>query len=277
MKPIITIYCKVLLLLVVFTSCSSDREQRRYEKTPLDKIITTYLNEPNYSVILADMDYNEAEKAYYHKYRILIEKPQKTVDSIKLNDNTTKAEDVVVEDTDWKRVSPTFFDKHVDDLGMTILSKKDGILDKKATPAGYDRYVGNERYGRWQTHSNGSSFWVFYGQYRFLSDLFYGPSYRYYRNDYRDYDRNYRGKKAYYGSGKNKYGTSSTTARTASSSKWNSKSSSFKQRVRSNVKKSAAASSSRKYSSGSRYSKTKRNSSRYSRSSSRSRGGGFGK
>ncbi len=272
----IILLCNVILMMLLFNSCGTDRK-RTYQKTPLDQIITKYINEPNYSVILADMDYNESEKAYFHKYRILIEKPQIKVDSTQLNDASRKAQDVVVENTDWLKVSDVFFEKHVDNLGMTILSKKNGVLDKKATPAGYDKYVGNDRYGRWQTHSNGSSFWVFYGQYRFMSDLFYGSSYRYNRNDYRNYDRNYRGKQNYYGSGNSKYGTSSTTAKSSASSRWNSKSSTFKQRVRSNVKRSAASSASRKYKSGSQYSKTKRNSSRYSRSSSRSRGGGFGK
>ncbi|RZT00002.1 hypothetical protein [Aquimarina brevivitae] len=265
-----------LVILVMFSSCfSNSNERRAYQKTPLDNIITQYIDEPNFSVILADMDYDEAKKEYRHKYRILIEKPKLKVDMNVQGNDTVQAKDVIVKNTEWKKVSDIFFDDHINDLGMTILSKKNGVLDKKSAPAGYDNYVGNERYGSWRTHSSGGSFWVFYGQYRFLSDLFYGPSYTYYRSDYRDYNRNYRGSRSFYGSGDRTFGTNSD--KTTKNTTWKNKSSAFRSKVRTSVKRSATTSRSRSYRSGSSYSKTSRNSSRYSRSSSRSRSGGFGK
>jgi len=44
--------------------------------------------------------------------------------------------------------------------------------------------VGNPNYGHWQQHSNGTSFWAFYGQYRLFSDLLFRPVY------YNDWSRN---------------------------------------------------------------------------------------
>ncbi|WP_062062272.1 hypothetical protein [Aquimarina longa] len=263
------------MFVFVLFSCSSNKKV--YKKTPIDEFVTTYIDEQNYSVILADMDYKEEEDSYYHKYRILIEKPKTTVDSTTLSAPNYKAEDVVVKDTEWRKVSDVFFDDHVNNLGMTILSKKNGVLDKKTSPAGYDNYVGNERYGRWENNtSGGGSFWAFYGQYHFLSSMFYGSSHRYYRGSYMDYDRNYRGSRGYYGSGRNQYGTNSSVTK-GTANRWSGRSSAFKNKVRNSVKKSATITRSRSYNSNSKYSKTTRNSSRYSNSSSRSRAGGYGK
>lgn len=275
-NKIIYNFLGIVTVLLLLSSCGSEK-RRTYVKSSIDKIITSYLDEPNYSVILADMDYKEEDDSYYHKYRIIVQKPKMEVDTATLNDSTQIAKDVVVKNTNWEKVDPVLFEENVDNLGMTIVSKKDGVLDRKASPAGFDNYVGNERYGQWRTHSSGYSFWQFYGMYRFMGDIFYGPSYRYYRSDYRDYDRNYRGRRGYYGTNSSRrYGTNSKTAYNKST-RWSGKSSTFKSKVRNSVKRSAAASRSRSYSSGSSYSKTSRNSSRYSSSSTRSRGGGFGK
>lgn len=261
-----------LLLLILLPSCSGSNY--KYEKTALDDIITNYLSEPNFSVILADMDYDEAGDKYSHKYQIIIEKPQIKVDNFTLNDSTQNAKDVEVIEKDWIEVDAIHFEKHVEDLGMVLISKKNGVIDKNTSPAGLDNYVGNERYGNWNTHSNGSSFWAFYGQYYFLSRMFCGPSYYYPRSVYSSYHSNYRGRSSYYGTGTNSYGTRSNNQRRSS---WSNKPSSFKSSVRSKVKQSSSALKSRRYSSKSRYSKTSRNNSRYSNTSSRSRGGGFGK
>ncbi len=260
---IISCFC-----LLVLSACGTGYQ---YEKTPLDDIITTYINEPNYSVILADMNYDESADKYSHKYTILIEKPYQNVDDAVRNDSTRQASDVEVVNMDWQEVDAIHFEKHVEDLGMVLLSKKNGILDKNTSPAGLDNYVGNERYGHWQTHSNGSSFWVFYGQYHFLSRLFCGPGYYYPRSIYGDYHSGYRGRRSFYGSGNNSYGTKSSRNRNTT---WSKRPATFKNSVRSRVKRSASTLKSRRYSSRSRYS---RKGSRYSSRPSRSRGGGFGK
>ena len=264
MKTIKTISIICLLLLTI--SCGSER--KKYIKSPLDIIITTYIDVQDYSVILADMDYKEADDKYYHKYKVILEKG-----------NTTESteDDFDIKLTDWKEVSPITFEEHQKDLGMTVLSKKTGVLDKKTTPAGYNNYVGNSKYGSWQKQSNGTSFWAFYGKYRFMSSLFYGSSHRYYRNDYDYYRRNHYGTSSYYGKN-NTFGTSTYTNK---SSSWTSKPKSFKQKVQSNVKRSSSSLKSKGYSSSKSYGNTKqttRSSNRYSSSSSsRSRSGGFGK
>lgn len=268
MKIFQTLLISSLLLLVV--SCGAER--KKYLKSPLDEIITTYIDTQNYSVILTDMDYKEDSDAYFHKYKIILEK----------NNKTTKPteDDFDIKRTDWKKVSAITFEEHQKDLGMTVLSKKNGVLDKKSTPAGYNNYVGNQKYGSWERQSNGSSFWAFYGQYHFMSSLL-GGSNRYGRNDYDHYRTNNRGRTSYYGRN-NTYGTSSTRN---TSSTWNSKPQSFKDKVRTNVKRSATSLRSKGYSSSKSYSNSSKNSSRTTRnsnryrssSSSRSRSGGYGK
>ena len=120
------------------------------------------------------------------------------------------------ETTGWQKVSSNFYRKHEANLGMTLYSKPEGVFPDEATkiasPPGYN-YVGNSRYGQWQ-YRGGSSFWVFYGQYRFMQDLFRGPSY-YSLVSRRDYDR-YRSStrrgQAYYG-GRRQYGSRGTTTK----------------------------------------------------------------
>ena len=283
----------ILLISSLFLWISSCGENpNKYIKSPLDNIITTYIDTPNYSVILADMDYKEDTDRYFHKYKIIVEKKKNATESTE--------DDFDVKLTEWQEVSPISFADHQKDLGMTILSKKNGVLDKKATPAGYNNYVGNNKYGSWQKQSNGSSFWVFYGQYHFMNALLFGSNQRYYRNDYDYYRRHYYGKSNYYGRN-NTFGTS--TYKNANSS-WSTKPQTFKEKVRNNVKRSTSTLKSKGYSSSKSYgssnktsrnsnqysksnssrsynrssNKTSRNSNRYSKSSSsRSRSGGFGK
>jgi hypothetical protein len=78
---------------------------------------------------------------------------------------------------------------------------------KSAQGAG-SHLVGNPRYGSWQRNSSGQSFWVFYGQYALMRDLFFrrGPYY------YSDWYPNRRW--SYYGDvGRNYYGTRADTSR----------------------------------------------------------------
>jgi hypothetical protein len=221
-----------------------------YEKTPVDKLIVELSAEQNYSIILEDMD--SRNSSYYHKYKTLIEKP----------------DTVLVRNSDWEKVSGVFFDANINNLGMAIVTKKDGKLSKVASPAGYNNFVGNEKYGRWEQR-NGTSFWAFYGQYAFLSSMLNMGSYPARRSYWDDYNRGgYYGSRPYYGPSGNTYGTRSYTSKgSGSKSTWASKSSTFKNDVRSKVSRSAKQTKSRR----------SRSSSRYSRSSSRSRGGGFGK
>lgn len=258
LKYTLAIFCSILVV-----SCGgSDRKRNTYKKSAIDKMIVEYMEYKNYSILLSDMDYDESTDAYKHKYKVLIEKEHTSTDTL------TQATDVEVIDKPWQVVSDETFNQYKNDLGMTIVSKKNGTLDKVASPAGYDNYVGNSRYGSWHNNSSGGSFWRFYGQYRFLSDILMGPRYHYPYSSWNSYDRNYRGRKPYYGSGTSGGSSFGTKSSNNKSSTWGKRSTSFKDRVNSKVSKSASRSSS---------SRRSRSSSRYSSSSSRSRSGGFGK
>lgn len=58
---------------------------------------------------------------------------------------------------------------------VEAMSKEASLASNGAEDYGAgSQLVGNPNYGHWQTNSGGSSFWVFYGQYRLFSDLFGG-------------------------------------------------------------------------------------------------------
>lgn len=238
---------------LLFRSCNksnSGSNSATYKKTAVDKMVLELAKEQNYSIILSDMD--NRNDSYYHKYKTLIERP----------------DTVLVRESGWEKVSDVFFDANINNLGMALATKKDGKLSKVASPAGYDNFVGNEKYGQWEQR-NGGSFWSFYGKYMFMSTMFnmaMNPARRSYWNDYRG--GGYYGSRPYYGPSGNTYGTKSyTSGGSGSKTTWASKPSSFKNDVRQKVSRSATKTKSRR----------SRKSSRYSRRSSRSRGGGFGK
>ena len=272
-----------IFMLIGFIACQSGTKKQEYTyiEEGLDKLVKEKMTDKNYTILLADMDYKEADKKFFHKYQVVT-----LVDS-------TGSEMT----TDWMEVSPVFFQEHENDLGMELASKTDGVLKKETAPPGYGQYVGNEKYGKWEERPNGGgSFWAFYGQYAFMSMMFRSmgsPS----RGSYTNYNKNYRGTgKKYYGSGGSSYGTKATVASGKSTSSWAKKPSTFRDKVRTqvkqsssqqqsltnkNVKNSKTKSTTNKTGSSSKTqssSKTNRNSSRYnSGSSSRSRGGGSGK
>lgn len=123
-------------------------------------------------------------------------------------------------ETDWVKVSEDEYWKQQENLGMTIVSKPYGMYEeetiKSAAPIGSEYIAkptmtngvptGNNQYGQWKQGSNGTSFWEFYGQYMFISNMLdgFGGS-RYSYDDWDDYNRRDR-KKSYYGRS-NQYGT----------------------------------------------------------------------
>lgn len=240
----------MVLLGWLLASCGGGNGGYSYNSNPLDDIIRKHMKDPNYTVILYDMNYDEAKDQFQHRYLTLV-----NVSEDSLNYDTTN----------WLAVSPQVFQQHENDLGMELMHKTDGKLTKQVVPAGFTDYVGNEKYGHW-VERDGGSFWEFYGKYMFLSHLFgyhrYPVNYGLYSPYYRD--RRYGGN--YYGSynGGRAYGSNGTYSKGKSSSTWNSKSNSFKTKVNQRAKQSSSV-------------RRSRSSSRYSRSSSRSRGGGFGK
>ena len=215
-----------------------------YMKSPTDEIVRDLPRDEVFSVILYDMDQKgNFTKTYYHQYQVIREIEGEVSESI----------------TDWKEVSEREFTRHIDNMGMEIIARDStGTLNKTAAPPGYNNYVGNPKYGRWESHG-GTSFWAFYGQYAFMSSLFRMSMFPVHRSYYNDWRGNYYGTgRTYYGpaGGSRYYGTGSGYSRTNNpTSSWNSRrSSSFKNRVASRTSRSSGRSS-----------------------SSRSRGGGRGK
>lgn len=224
----------------VFVSCGGSD----YVKNPVDEIVRDIPRDEIFSIILYDMDQQgNFSKSYFHKYQIIRDANGEVNESV----------------TDWKKVSERNFTKNIDNMGMEIVARDStGTLHKTPAPPGYNNYVGNPKYGRWETR-NGSSFWAFYGQYAFMSSLFRMSMFPVHRSYYNDWRGNYWGTgRTYYGpsGGSRYYGTGSGYSRTTNpSSTWNSsRSTSFKNRVASRTSRSSGRSS-----------------------SSRSRGGGFGK
>ena len=133
---------------------------------------------------------------YSHKYRII--------------------ENGASRETGWEDVTMSFYQQHRDNLGMTIYSKPEGVLEseaiKTAVPPGYN-YVGNPRYGRWEDRG-GTSFWVFYGRYALMRDLFWGRGhYRpVNRRTYQSYRSQRKLGRAWYGPNR-EYGTKGTKTR----------------------------------------------------------------
>lgn len=240
----------IAFIAVLLTSCG---DSFLYEKSPVDDLMVAKSSLANYSITLSDMDFDEPADKYKHQYSIIYQ-PANNPDTL------------LVEKTEWMDVSPSFFEAHVNDLGMALVTVKDFVAQKQVSPAGYADYVGNEKYGSWQQNSSGGNFWQFYGQYMFMTSMFRMMSPVPHSN-YNDYRRYSDAGSTYYGSdgnGRTAYGTNSGTAN--ASSKWASKPSSFKERVRSNVQRSASSS---------RFSS--RASTRRGSFSRRSYGGGFGK
>ncbi|MFY0686799.1 MAG: hypothetical protein JXQ90_06520 [Cyclobacteriaceae bacterium] len=236
-----------LIGLILFTSCGGGN---RYEKSPLDVIVRDIPREVPMTVILHDMDaQGNFAQTYYHQYQIIKEENG----------------DVKEEVTDWFEVSEREFNAHINDMGMEIAARDTtGNLTKTVAPPGYSNYVGNTKYGSWQTHSNGSSFWAFYGQYAFMSSMFRMATYPAYYGHYNNWRGSYYGTgRSYYGpttGGRSYYGTNSAY-NSSRSTNWNSKPSSFRNKVASRTARSSS----------------RTGTSAFKSSSSRSRGGSFGK
>jgi hypothetical protein len=247
----------VIAVCLTFTACSSKQE---YVKPPTDRLITQLDDVANYSIVLQDMNVEgDWSPDYFHKYKII-----KQIDSTNF----------VESETDWLQVDEREFQRHIDDLGMEVVSKHDGKISKTVAPAGYTNYVGNPQYGEWRTDNTGNSFWAFYGQYAFLSTMLGMRGNSIYRNNYMTYRRDYYGRRPYYGrttSGSPRYGTFSSHTRTSHPTFHNrlSSSNTFRDRVRSSVSRSSSS-----YGNRSSYLGSK---SRSSGSGYRSRSGGFGK
>src|ERR1035437_3145553 len=142
-------------------------------------------------------------------------------------------------DEKWVDVSKAQYQAMEKNLGMAIEHKPAGKYETEservAQPAGF-AYMApqgqSNQYGHWQ-QSNGTSFWVFYGQYALMRDLLFNRDFR--PLDYREYQgySTYRERnQTYYGgdtaSQSPKYGTSGTATQEKYSGSTFSKSGGFK-------------------------------------------------
>jgi len=91
---------------------------------------------------------------------------------------------VTTSDESWVEIPRATYQVCENNIGMSIAHKPEGKYDTEADqvaePAGfaYMAPVGQRnQYGYWD-HSGGGNFWVFYGQYALMRDLFWGHSYR---------------------------------------------------------------------------------------------------
>jgi hypothetical protein len=186
MKPVRLDLILTALIAMTLISCGQPKD-------PLPQIHQDIKTKgtSTYSIVLSDM---QAEgnfiKNYSHSYRVITPKQKFSYGPLD--------------------VPKKMFDYYRPYLGMTIWSQKDGEGGQNLAPPGY-AYVGDPRYGQWRTDSSGRSFWMFYGQYRLLSDLL-GLGGRVYRGQYDRY-RGYRSQnRPYYGPNQN-YGTNGTITR----------------------------------------------------------------
>jgi len=116
-----------------------------------------------------------------------------------------------------QKVSDTEFWDNYDNLGMALVTKPYGYYESESlnapepigmalvAPPTVENGVatGANQYGQWQ-HSNGQSFWIYYAQYRFFSDLL-GGGYHHSPSSYSSYQNRNRAS-AYYGRN-NEFGT----------------------------------------------------------------------
>lgn len=196
----------LLSISALLYSCSSNETTGTFPPDseitdPLDSIISTLQNDNVFEIVLKESNYN-----HQHKYQIITEKD--TTDPLTNEKFITPA----FNETPWLYVTTSFYNKNINNTGMTIASKDStGVITKVESPPGYSRYVGHHHYGYWSR-----GLWCFLPRYGSLNSRFNTTSNPIYRADYHDYKTNYQNKKSYYGTtstGTPKYGSQSMGAK----------------------------------------------------------------
>ncbi|KIX14430.1 hypothetical protein [Dethiosulfatarculus sandiegensis] len=192
------------------------------DKDPLQELKARLKNVPTASIVLADMkEEGTFFPSYYHNYMVIYQ----AVDPKKALDQKVSA--IREAEPQWREVSEEIYNARKGLLGMTLYSKKDGKENTAVAPAGYE-YVGDPRYGRWQTDSSGNRFWSFFGQYALLSMILGNRPVMY--NDYSGYRGHYRtGRNTPWFGGRSK--GSAAGAKVGSSAKTNQPSDFFQRRM----------------------------------------------
>ncbi|MGH1362497.1 MAG: hypothetical protein ACRBF0_03010 [Calditrichia bacterium] len=187
-------------LIFFLRACDCGTGGSAVRGSTLESLKSQMTSYPEYTIILEDMnEEGNFSTDYYHKYRVVYASGENNSDGTPIFSSIN---------IPWKRVSESDYRKYEKSLGMALVTKKDGEESTVEQPPGYD-YVGDERYGRWESQpGGGSSFWVWYGTSRILGDLFrMGNRGRIDRGDWTTYRDHRRSGRTYYGK-KNEYGTS---------------------------------------------------------------------
>ncbi|MCC5944334.1 MAG: hypothetical protein JJT94_05320 [Bernardetiaceae bacterium] len=217
-----------IAMIFMLGACSSKKE---FKKPPTDELILKYSSAKTFSIILIDMEVDNGtwSDTYKHRYKIIYEKANTAANDLPIFQLASHQSDVAgglnkkninntieQDSTDWIEVDEVTFNRHINDLGMELVSKdSEGKISKVVAPPGFNNYVGNSQYGEFRRDSYGNSFWHFFGQYMFMRSMLgmMHPVGMGYYGNYRD---NYRGRSAYYGSGGRTYGTRSPATASAS-------------------------------------------------------------
>ncbi|MBI3142978.1 MAG: DUF4178 domain-containing protein [Bacteroidetes bacterium] len=234
-------------IVMAATRCGSPAQVNLQQTPPIQSIAEQYGTHENFSIILHDMDEQPTgwSTQYRHKYMVVATKSAESEPEISYSD--------------WVEVDRDYYREHQDNLGMELMAKNQEGVQTVAAPPGYSSYVGDERYGEWQTSSSGETFWSFYGKYMMFSTVFDLVTRPIYRGYYDNYRGAYYGRNPYYGTdgrGGSIYGTNSTYTQAQKPDFFERR----QQRSRSFDSRSSRGSS--RYSGGSSF---------------RSRSGGFGK
>lgn len=196
---------------------------------PREVLAKRYAGQPEYSVILEDMDTSGTFfKTRHHRYKVVTAEPDPAGGDTRYNTQLT----------DWMPVPKKLHGQMAPLLGMTILAKTAEGLTRTPYPPGYN-LVGNSRCGRWVTDAKGEELWDFYPRCRST----WGTAYPIYRSDYTSYRSARQSSRPYFGrdkSGRDLYGTRGASTQTTHRSFFDrqqarqaSKRSGFSQKVKS--------------------------------------------
>lgn len=184
-------------------------EQARWDELKLDP----KANWPDYDS-MAEFTVSEIEDTYCQKLKVL--RDGQPNESARPDPNTNPCSQY---DTPGDLAQGIFWEEtdefDAEAIGMDIYSKAYGDFSDQATTAATPpgmAYVGDPATGEWRQDSQGNSFWYYYGQYAFFSQLIGGPQPYHYRSEYDTWNRDYRrNDQPYYAAngGTARYGASS--------------------------------------------------------------------
>ncbi|MEZ4525380.1 MAG: hypothetical protein R2941_05605 [Desulfobacterales bacterium] len=197
------------------------------EELPVREIQRSLAHVPDYSIVLEDMkEEGNFFKDYSHRYRLV------------------QADTAV--DKGWFTVPENFYRANENFLGMVIAGRRDGNLLESAVPLVY-QYVGNPRYGQWQSDGLGGQIWGFNPGIPLFGELDIDLHSPIHRRHYDSYKHSLSRKIPYYGS-ENQYGTNGAFTKKSKPdffarrmAKQTAKKASFSQKVASRVGRTKTA------------------------------------